>query len=147
MPLVWAVRPCSRNWLLAAVVALFILVVSLAAQLCFGSPWWGALTLVLLSLSVLPYYTRSEYRLDEEGVVARGFIGAYRRSWPEIRAYFPQADGVLLSPLTSPSRLAYTRGVFLRFDNNRDEVLERVAAYLGGREGADRDPNAEPRAD
>jgi hypothetical protein len=147
MPLVWAVRPCSRHRLLAVVAVLFILALSLAVQLHFGSPWWGALTLVLLALSILPYYTRTEYRLDEEGVIARGLIGVYRRSWSEIRAWFAHDDGILLSPLAKPSRLAYTRGIFLRFHNNRDEVLERVEAYLGRQDHRDGNPSAEPEAD
>lgn len=146
-PLAWAVRPCARNWLLAAVVVVFILGLSLAAQLQFGSPWWGALTLALLSLSVLPYYSRTHYRLDREGVVARGLIGTYRRPWSEIRAYFPHADGVLLSPLAKPSRLAYTRGIFVRFDNNRDEVLDRVEAYSGLHQRGNTSPDAESGAD
>ena len=146
-PLVWDVRPCSRNWLLAAAVAVFILILSLAVQLYFGSPWWGGLTLVLLLLSVLPYYTRTHYRLDEQGVVARGAIATYRRSWSEIRACFPHGDGVLLSPLAKPSRLAYTRGMFLRFDNNRDEVLERVEAYIRRQNRGDGEPDAEGGAD
>jgi hypothetical protein len=141
------VRPCSRNWLLSAVVAVFILCLSLAVQLYFGSPWWGGLALLLLLLSVLPYYTRTHYRLDEQGAVARGLIATYRRSWSEIEGYFPHADGVLLSPLAKPSRLAYTRGMFLRFDNNRDEVLKRVEAHLERQNRGDDDPDAEPRAD
>jgi hypothetical protein len=36
-----------------------------------------------------------------------------------------------LSPLLKPSRLAFTRGLFVRFDNNRDEVLRRVEACVG----------------
>lgn len=143
----WDVLPCSRNWLLSVAVAAFILCLSLAVQLYFGSPWWGGLTVVLLLLCVLPYYTRTHYRLDEQGIVARGAIATYRRSWPEIRACFAHADGVLLSPLAKPSRLAYTRGVFLRFDNNRDEVLERVEAYLRRQDRGDTAPHAEPGAD
>jgi hypothetical protein len=146
-PLAWDVWPCSRNWLLAGLALAFILCLSFVVQLYFGSAWWGGLTLVLLLLSVLPYYTRTHYRLDEQGVVARGPIATYRRSWSDIRAFFPHADGVLLSTLAKPSRLAYTRGLFLRFNNNRDEVLERVEAYLEHQKRGDGDPRAEPGVD
>jgi hypothetical protein len=129
------------------VVVVFVLVLSLAVQVFFDSSWWSAVTLLLLSLSVLPYYTRTHYRLDHTGVVARGLIGVYRRPWSEIRAHFAHPDGVLLSPLDRPSRLAYTRGVFLRFSDNRNEVLERVEAYLGRQSRGDAAADAEPRAD
>ena len=71
-PLRWSVRPCARNPVLAVAVAALVLAVSLAVQLYYESPWWGGLALLLLTLSVLPYYASTQYELNDEGVVARG---------------------------------------------------------------------------
>jgi len=135
-PLLWFVRPCARNRLLAAVVALLVLVVSLAVQVLFGSPWWGLLALLLLGLSVAPYYVGATYAVSEEGASARGLLVTHRRTWAEVRACFPDGEGVLLSPLQRPSRLAYTRGLYLRFADNRDEVLACVARFMGEATGS-----------
>ena len=125
-PLVWSVRPCARNRWLAAAVGLFVLAMSLAVQVLFGSPWWGALALVLLGLSVAPYYLGATYTVAAEGASAAGPFGTHRRTWGELRGCFADADGVLLSPFAKPSRLAYTRGLYLRFADNRDEVMACV---------------------
>ena len=138
-PLTWSVRPCTRRPLRAVLVGAFILVLSFAVQLLCGSPWWAALTVVLLGLSVAPCYARTAYEVSQEGATAAGLFGKHRRAWSEVRAWFPDAEGVLLSPLDRPSRLAYTRGLYLRFDNNRDEVLARVEAFI---EQASRQPGA-----
>jgi hypothetical protein len=128
--LTWSVRPCARNPLLAGVVVAFVLVLSLAVQVLLHSPWWGALALLLLGLSVAPYYVGATYRLSEEGAAVVGLFGTHRRLWAEVRGCFPDAEGVLLSPLATPTRLAYTRGLYLRFADNRDEVLTRVEAFV-----------------
>lgn len=137
--LTWSVRPCARNRLLAAAVALFVLVMSLAVRVLFGSPWWGLLALLLLGLSVAPYYLGATYAVSQEGASASGPFATHRRAWAEVKACFPDADGVLLSPLSKPTRLAYTRGLYLRYADNRDEVLRRVEGFM---EQAARDAGA-----
>lgn len=129
-PLVWSVRPCDANRPLAVVVIVFVLVVSLGMQLVGGGPGWAVIALLLLGLSVAPYYARVTYKISPEEASAAGWFGTHRRKWAEIKGYFPDAEGVLLSPLPKPTRLAYTRGLYLRFAGNRDEVMHRVEAYL-----------------
>jgi hypothetical protein len=111
-------------------VLLFVLGMSLAVDVLFGSIWWGALALVVLTLSVAPYYVGGTYVVSPEGAAATGLFGMHRRRWSEVKGCFPDADGVLLSPLARPTRLAYTRGLYLRFADNRDEVMARVEAFL-----------------
>lgn len=129
-PLVWSVRPCDANRPLAAVVIVFVLVVALATQLVGGAPGWTLVALLLLGLSIAPYYARVTYEISREGASAAGWFGTHRRQWPEVKAYFPDAEGVLLSPIAKPTRVAYTRGLYLRFAGNRDEVMKRVEAYV-----------------
>ncbi len=143
----WSVRPCAGNPVLAVAVAALVLAVSFAVQLYFGSPWWGGFAFVVLTLSVLPYYAAMRYEMDEEGVAVRGPFATHRRAWSEVRRYFPYPDGVLLSPLATPSRLALTRGLFVRFHHNRDEVLQRVEAFVGQAGGAEGGPEARPRVE
>jgi hypothetical protein len=129
MPLTWSSTPCKRHPFLAVAVGMLVMAVSLAVKVHYGV-WWGALALSLLTLSVFSYYGPTQYELNAEGVVAQGLLVSYRRAWPEIQTYYADADGVLLSPLPKPSRLAATRGLYVRFADNRDEVLTRVEAFL-----------------
>lgn len=115
---------------MAVAVALFVLAMSLAVDVLFGSVWWGALALLLLGVSVAPYYVGATYAVSEEGAAAAGLFGTHRRRWADVKGCFPDADGVLLSPFARPTRLAYTRGLYLRFADNRDEVLTRVEAFV-----------------
>lgn len=124
-----------------------MLVLSFAVQLLSGSPWWGGLAFVLLALSVAPYYLATTYEVTGTGAAAQGVFGTHRRSWCDVRAVFPDEDGVLLSPFAKPTRLAYTRGLFLRFSGNRDEVLKRVEASMGQAAGDPGPAAPDERAD
>jgi hypothetical protein len=134
-PLTWSVRPCTRNPALAVAVAVFVLTVSFGLRVLCGSLGWGLLALALLSLSVASYYTQTRYELSAESAVARGLFGTHRRVWSEVRGRFADREGILLSPLAKPSRLAYTRGLYLRFGDNREEVLKRVEALVASAGG------------
>jgi len=146
-PLTWSVRPAGRNRWLAAAVAAFVLAMSLAVQVLFGSPWWGLLALLLLGLSVAPFYVGATYVVAEEGASAGGLFATHRRAWTEVKGCFPDAEGVLLSPLERPTRLAYTRGLYLRFADNRDEVMDRVEGFMGQAAGVSGAPAPNGRAD
>jgi len=125
----------------AIAVAVFVLALSFVVQLVCGSVWWGLLALVLIGLSVASHYVESTYELSAEGAAARSLLGTHRRRWVEVKGRFAYPEGVLLSPLSKPTRLAFTRGLFLRFADNRDEVMARVEAFL---EQAAGEPGAAP---
>jgi hypothetical protein len=55
------------------------------------------------------------------------FLGMTRRfTWDQFRSYYPDRNGVLLSPFVRPSRLENFRGFYLRFDGQSEDVLRVV---------------------
>ena len=133
----WTVQPWRRNRALGVAVAFLILAVTFAVRVAFGSIGWSLLALVLLSLSVARFYLPTRYVLSAQGARMEGPFGTVEREWSAFRSWFAGTDGVLLSPLTKPTRLAFTRGIFLPFDDHRDEVLAAVEAFLGPRSSPD----------
>ena len=62
-----------------------------------------------------------------DAVVERRYLGInQKRKWSEFRSFYPDKNGVLLSPFVRPSRLENFRGLYLRFEDNRDQVLAVV---------------------
>jgi len=133
----WTVQPWRRNRPLGIAVALLVLAVTFGVRVVFGSMGWAAMALVLLTLSVARFYLPTRYALNAHGARMQGPFGTVEREWSAFRAWFVGTDGVLLSPFTKPSRLAFTRGIFLPFDDHRDEVLAAVEAFLGPRSHPD----------
>ncbi len=49
-----------------------------------------------------------------------------KREWSHFRSFYPDKNGVLLSPFAKPSRLENFRGVYILFGENKDEILDFI---------------------
>ena len=89
---------------------------------------WAGISLLLLLAMTSTLYLEVRYRLDPEGVTVF-FLGAANfRKWQHYRNFYVHDTGVHLTTMPKPSPLDPFRGHFLRFDQNRDEVV----AYIKG---------------
>lgn len=89
-------------------------------------PFFVILSLLILGGSLGTYFLPTDYILYSGGLETR-FIGVTRRfAWDQYRSFYPDRNGVLLSPFPAPSRLENFRGLFVRFSGNRDAVLAVV---------------------
>jgi hypothetical protein len=61
--------------------------------------------------------------------------------WTQFRSFYPDPNGVLLSPFAHPSRLENFRGIYLRYHGQADQVLrivaERITPPIGDKAGKD----------
>lgn len=115
----------QRAWIAAAIILLAAVVVGLA----FRSAGMGVLALVLLWLATRDYWLPLQYYVNEKGVGVRYLGAAFDISWDRVKYVTVTADGVKLSPLPPSSRLEPFRGVYLRFADNREQVLEAIAFW------------------
>jgi hypothetical protein len=132
----WQTHPARRHPVKAVVVLLLhgVLCV-LMAQYTHSLPFAVLLTLVLF-LSLSAFYFPTWYRLSDQGIRVKTLVTTWERPWNTYRSYWPDKNGVLLSPFPHRSRLENFRGLFVRFDGNRDLVLAFVRRFV-----------AEPEAD
>lgn len=121
----WRYHPVKEGgWRLVAVAA-FIVGIPVLVGALYG-PFYILLSLVILGASLGTYFLPTEYALYAGGMETR-FIGVTRRfTWAQFRSFYPDRNGVLLSPFPAPSRLENFRGLYVRFSQNRDAVLAIV---------------------
>lgn len=86
----------------------------------------GLAALVLLLLATREFFLPIRYRLTEEGAYAEGFMSSYFISWGKVKRCDLSGEGLKLSPFGRSSRLESFRGVYLRFADNCEEVVEMV---------------------
>lgn len=95
----------------------------------YGS-FFGLLALAILGLSLFPYFLPTDYVLYVGGLESV-FLGVHRRfTWGQFRSYYPDRNGVLLSPFVRPSRLENFRGIYLRFDGHSSQVMTVVSERI-----------------
>jgi hypothetical protein len=118
----WRYHPVREGgWRLAVVVG-FLLGVPALIGWMYG-PFFTALALVILGGSMGTYFLPTDYAFYVGGVETRFLAVTRRFKWDQFRSFYPDRNGVLLSPFPAPSRLENFRGLFVRFARNRDQVI------------------------
>lgn len=126
----WRVHPARRRPWLTALVTLFILLVSFLVLVATESRWFSFFALVVLFASLAKFYFPTGYRLDERGVTIKTSTQTLNKEWKLYRSFYPDRNGVLLSPFPEPSRLENFRGIYLMFEKNRDEVISFIQQQM-----------------
>ncbi len=129
----WSAWPAREKPLFALGLVLFLLAIWFAVGYIYREAVWVLLAVILLLGAVAPFFVITRYRLDEEGVSIKRYVTTMKRRWGELRSYYPDKNGVLVSPFAKPSRLENFRGVYLRFGGNREKVLAVLAQNIGQR--------------
>lgn len=121
----WRSVPAERRMKTTVLVAIVIVGVPVLLAVWYGA-FYGLLGILILGGSLLSFFLPTMYVLTDL-TVSRRYLGIdQKRKWSEFRSFYPDKNGVLLSPFVQPSRLENFRGMYLRFEGNRDEVLALV---------------------
>ena len=129
--LMWTTHPIKKRPLAAVLVSLFILIVPLVVLSITSSKIFGFLSLVVLFASIAKFYFPTYFTLTESEAVIKSSTQTIKKQWSEFRSYYPDKNGVLLSPFVDKSRLENFRGIYLIFDNNADDVMKIVKQKIG----------------
>ncbi len=127
----WESHPLRREKPAKSILLVALIVASSAAA-AFGFEHWfyGIFSLGALTASLSRYFFPTYYVLDGEGVSSEHLGFKQRRSWAEFRRVDEHRDGIFLRPSARLGRLDSFRGVFLRFDKNREDVARFIRCHV-----------------
>ena len=93
---------------------------------------WAFLFLAVLILmaSLSPFFFPTRYELTQDKVKVHFLAAKKEKAWSEFRSYYPDKNGVFISPFAKPNRLENYRGLYLRYERNQEEVLSFVKAKI-----------------
>jgi len=128
--LAWTVHPFRRRPAVSIAVTLFITLIAVVVYYSTDSTGFALLALVVLFASVARFYFPTSYCFTADQVMVKTVMQTIRKDWSLYRSYYPDKNGVLLSPFVEPSRLENFRGLYLMFERNRDEVLGCVQRHI-----------------
>ena len=122
----WTVHLIKRNWKVSAGVVLFLIILCTAIYFSFNSATFLFLSVAILIISLSPFFLPTTYTFQDDCIIVKSLLRKSSRQWNSFKSYYPDRNGVLLSPFPSPTRLENFRGVYIRFENNRSEVVEFI---------------------
>lgn len=120
----------KKNILITILVILFLFVVWLVVYLATFSLFLTGLSVVIMLASLSSFFLPTRYELNQEKVKIRFFLTMREREWSAFRSFYVDKNGVLLSPFAKPSRLENFRGIYVRFNRNKDQVVEFVKSKM-----------------
>jgi len=127
----WLSHPATRRPWVTIGVSVFIVVCAVLVYLVMDSKAFATLALVVLFASLAKFYFPTRYRLDDTGITIKTTTQTLHKDWALYRTFYPDKNGVLLSPFAEPSRLENFRGIYLIFAKNGDEVVEFIKRRIG----------------
>ncbi len=128
----WSTHPMKSSTTVSVLVVLFLLVVWFLVYLTTFSLLLTILAVVIMLGSLSPFFLPTYYELDDERIKVRFLFNTKEREWRGFRSFYVDKNGILLSPFEKPSRLENFRGLYVRFNQNKDEVLGFVRSKMAG---------------
>ena len=122
----WNVHPLRENWTRSTLLFLFLIFLFLGIYWLFQSVFVTLLSAIFVTGSLYRYLLPFRYELHEHELVVTAPLYRLTKSWDTFRSFYVDNHGVLLSPFTKPSRLENFRGVYVRFGENRSDVLDFI---------------------
>lgn len=132
--LTWVSHPMRRSWKKTAAAATFILLMGVVTGYIMEAPGFGLIAVLILFGSLAKFFLPTRYTFDDTGVTVKTTTQTFTRQWSVFRSYYTDKNGVLLSPFVVPSRLENFRGLYVTFDDNRDEAIAFLERHISAPE-------------
>jgi membrane-bound metal-dependent hydrolase YbcI (DUF457 family) len=129
----WSSHPVKRKISVSILVIFFLFVVWLVVYLTTSSFLLTGLSVLIMLGSLSSFFLPTGYELDSKKIKIRFFLTTREREWSAFRSFYVDKNGILLSPFAKSSRLENFRGIYVRFNRNKDQVLEFVKSKIQGR--------------
>jgi len=126
----WTCHPAKKNKSTTILVTFFLILLVVLVYYTTYSPWFAILAFIILYGSLSPFYFPTRYKLSADDIQVKTTFQTLHKKWSQYRSYYPDKNGVLLSPFLRPTRLENFRGLYIRFWNNKDEVVAYVKAQI-----------------
>jgi hypothetical protein len=122
----WSSHPVKKNIWVSMGVIVFLIAIWLVVYWTTSNPILLGISVVIMLGSLSSFFLPTQYLLDNDKVRIKFFFTTREKKWETFRSYYVDKNGVLLSPFGRPSRLENFRGLYIRFNQNRDLVVDFV---------------------
>ncbi len=128
--LVWTVHPVRESAAKAALAIAAPLAALGLVYLLMHSLLYAVLGFLLLFASEFPFFIKTTYTFDAQGATMKRGGVAITKKWDQIKSYYPDKNGVLLSPFARPMWLENFRGLYLQYGRHKEEILQQLERRL-----------------
>jgi len=125
--LTWICHPAKIKKKAAVLAILSVVAILVIVYLATHSPYMVFLAVLLFTGSLSTFFFPTRYEIDRNEIRVKYLFTSVRKDMTAFRSYYPDKNGVLLSPFPRPSRLENFRGLYVRYHQNKTEVDAFIA--------------------
>ena len=130
----WRYHPAAKDKAKTSLVASVILAFGFFVLWYSQSVIFAFLAALILTASLGVFFFPTRYTLAEEGLTVE-FLGTKQfKKWGSFVRAEPEKNGIFLSPFARKGFLEHYRGIFVRYDGNKEEVDRFVLNALSKKE-------------
>ena len=126
----WIDHPLKKNRKNLVIVICALILIPVIVFLTTNSLFFLLLSIIFLLGSLSTFFLPTTYELSEDGIKVKFFFNTRQTEWGKYRSFYVDKNGVLLSPFEKPSRLENFRGIYLRFNQNKEEVINFIKSKI-----------------
>jgi len=121
----WTVH-LARTYPARAIVSVAFVCAAATVGCVVAGPYVAALAAAAMVASLADFLFPVRYVITRDKARCKMLVNRAEIRWADVKRCYLDDLGVKLSPLDRSSRLEAFRGVYLRFADNKDEVIETV---------------------
>ncbi len=118
----WVSHPARIRRTASLLVLLFMHAVFIMVYLITSSILMITLAALIFTATLSTFFFPTKYKISKNRVKIKYLVNKVDKDMNSFRSYYPDKNGVLLSPFPKPSRLENFRGVYVRYHQNKAEV-------------------------
>lgn len=127
----WTVHPLKTNRKVSIGLIIFLIALCTSIYFSFDSLTFLILSVIFLVGSLSSFFLPTTYLLQDNCIIVKTIFRRSARKWDSFKRYYPDKNGVFLSPFLYPTRLENFRGLYVRFNNNKTEVVDFIKQKIG----------------
>jgi len=127
----WTVHPLKANKKVSIGLIVFLIVLCTSIYFSFDSFTFLILSVIFLVGSLSSFFLPTTYLFQDDYIIVKTIFRRFSKQWGSFKSYYPDKNGVLLSPFPHPTRLENFRGLYIRFNNNKTEVVNFIKQKIG----------------
>jgi len=126
----WTVHPAKKNLKLSISITIFLVILCISIYISFDSLSLSLLSAIFLFGSLSPFFLPTTYLLCDKGIIVKTIFREIYNEWIFFKRYYIDRNGILLSPFSYKTRLENFRGLYVRFDGNKEQIIDFIKSKI-----------------
>ncbi|MCK4909590.1 MAG: hypothetical protein KAS70_06795 [Planctomycetes bacterium] len=122
----WTVHPVKKSRWRSTCLILFLIFLFVLIYFAFENIVFVFISVVFLLGSLRRFFWQTKYIFTDDEVIIVSSFGRTSKRWSFFKSFYPDKNGVLLSPFPKKTWLENFRGVYLLWNTEKETIIDFI---------------------